>query len=135
MTTPTPLAPKFDASKPWHVSSFKVEAGKLCVETTDSSGTTGTLDFDVDALKLIQFVRSNGPTSPNHKLYAEVRLKAKWIQHDHQITYLGDVNEIAVLQTLQTQLKNADIDWVWYPTPRKERINDLLPKAWKPKIG
>jgi hypothetical protein len=131
MTSPTISPPKFDASKPWHVLSFKVDGGKLIVETKDSSGATGALEFNRDDLRLIQYISTSDLNDTVRKLYAEIRHTPErpFGQPPNKIIYLGELNKDE-FSLLKPVLEQGGIDYVWYTRPRREKMIDLLPKTW-----
>lgn len=131
VVSPALPPPTFSADKPWHVSSFKIEAGKLLVETKDSGGVTGTLEFNCHDLRLIQYISSSDPKNNTRKLYAEVRRASQLLfgQPPNQIVYLGEITKDE-FPALERELEKGHLDSVWYTTPRRERMTDLLPRAW-----
>jgi len=129
---PSSPAPTFKENKPWHIESITVENGKVLVKIQDRSNAKGILEFDRAQLKLIQYVGS----TDSRKLYAEIRpgRKGLFLGPSHQIIYLGDI-EKDDFPRVKNQLESASIDYVWYPDPRREKLSNLLPKAWKPTPG
>lgn len=124
--------PKFDEKTPWRVLEFKVSGANVEVKVKDSDLRVGTLEFNHDQLKLIQYVGHEHC----RKLYAEIRRAPKglFLGPPHQIVYLGDV-EKNQFPELRAQLQASSIDWVWYPTPRREKVQNLLPRTWKPTVN
>lgn len=129
------LIPVFNAQKPWHVSRFDFKAGKLIVLTTDSEGKTGQLEFNRDDVRLVQYISSADPKDTKRKLYVEVRPASRRLfygQPSNRIIYLGEIDR-KEFPVLKQELEEAHIDSVWYTTPRRETMTELLPKGWGPQ--
>ena len=138
VTTPTPPAPKFDASQPWHVTDFVVSDAKLVVKLKDSANCDREIEFDRERLALIRCISDGGDVnSDKYNLYAEVYVSPKrlFIQSARKVVYLGQIEQQHVSDYLDDKLRTRGLVWVWDLRPRDERTADLLPRTWGPQAG